>query len=186
MIETEQQRRWWFATHPGFRNNERGGPKGLAERSPAPRRQTAAAMGFNPTWGQPFLPDPLEAARRLWEWLQANNPVMINDPNSEQMRKAAQWAAKAAEIAQQIAAGHAYGKHVVKQDEFPWIKSREELRDFIAGIMRKPTAWRPLENGRSAYWDGKTGTVVVRDPHHPDGGTAFRPPDGKVRYNRLK
>jgi hypothetical protein len=80
MIETEQQRRWWFATHPEFRNNERGGPSGPAERSPTPRWQTAAAVGFNPYRSQPILPGPIDAVRRLWEWLQANNPVMINDP----------------------------------------------------------------------------------------------------------
>jgi hypothetical protein len=132
------------------------------------------------------LPDPFDAVRRLWEWLQYNNPVLTNDPTREEINKALQWAAKATEIAELIAAGHAYKKHVLEQDEFPWIEGREEFRDFIAGIMRKPTAWRPLENGRSAYWDGKTGTIVIHNPRDPDGGTAFRPPDGKARYNRLK
>ena len=144
-------------------------------------------MGFVANWGQPILPDPFDAARRMWEWLQYNNPVMINDPNSEQMKKAVQWAAKAAQIAQQIAAGHAYKKHVLERDEFPWIESREEFRDFIAGIIRKPTERKPLKDGRTGFWDAKTGTIVIRDPNHPDGGTAFRLPDAKRYYNeRLK
>jgi filamentous hemagglutinin len=97
-----------------------------------------------------------------------------------------QWAAKAAEIAQQIAAGHAYDKHVVKQDEFPWIETRDEFGDFIAAIIRKPTERKPLKDGRSAYWDGKTGTVVIHNPRDRDGGTAYRPIDGKAGYDRLK
>jgi len=83
MIMTEQQRRWWFATHPEFSNRGSGDRRGPGEGSPMPEWQNPAAMGFVPNWGQPILPDPFEAARRLWEWLQANNPVMVNDPNSE-------------------------------------------------------------------------------------------------------
>ena len=182
MIETEQQRRWWFARRPELSNRGRGGQARPGDRSPAPRWQnTAMSPG---QWWSPFLPDPFEAARRLWEWLQANNPVMINDPNSEQIKKAAHWAAQAAQIARQIAAGHAYKEHVPERDEFPWIETREEFRDFIAGIIRKPTAWKPLKDGRSAYWDGKTGTIVIHNPRDPDGGTAYRGPDSKRDFNR--
>jgi filamentous hemagglutinin len=111
---------------------------------------------------------------------------VVNDPNSEQMRKAAEWAAKATEIARQIAGGHAYKKHVLEQDEFPWIETREEFRDFIAGIMRKPTSWKPLKDGRRAYLDARTGTIVIRDPNHIDGGTAYRRPDARRHFNELK
>ena len=55
--------------------------------------------------------------------------------------------------------------------------------DFIARILRNPTEKRPLKEGRSAYWDEETGTIVVRDPKHPDGGTAFRPKTGKRYYH---
>ena len=51
--------------------------------------------------------------------------------------------------------------------------------DLIARILRNPAEWKPLKEGRSAYWDEETGTIVVRDPKHPDGGTAFRPKTGK-------
>lgn len=187
MNMTEQQRRWWFATHPEFRNRGSGTQRGPEQRSPMPGWQNPAVMGLVPNWGQPILPDPFDAAHRMWEWLQYNNPVMTNDPTSEEMRKALQWAGKAAEIAELIAAGHTYKKHVLEQDEFPWIESREEFRDFIAGIVRKPTASKSLRDGRTGFWDRKTGTIVVHDPNHPDGGTAFRRRDAERYYNeRLK
>jgi len=100
------------------------------------------------------------------------------------MRKAAQWAAKAAQMAQQIAQGHAYKEHVLKQDEFPWIETREQFRDFIAGIVRKPSAWKPLRDGRTGFLDRRTGTIVIRDPNHPDGGAAFRRPDAERFFNK--
>lgn len=35
---------------------------------------------------------------------------------------------------------------------------------------------RTLGGGRTAFW--RDGTVVVRNPRAPDGGTAFQPTDG--------
>jgi hypothetical protein len=101
----------------------------------------------------------------------------------ERTKKALDWAEKIARIAEQISAGHAFKKHVVEQDEFPGVKSRQDFRDLIAKILKNPTEWKRLEGGRSAYWDKETGTVVVRDPRHPDGGTAFRPDRGKRYYD---
>ena len=117
-------------------------------------------------------------------------PVIIGGhgrkPFPFSMRKAAQWAAKAAEIAQQIAAGHAYKDHVLKQEEFPWIESRGEFADFIEGIIRKPTARKSLKDGRTGFWDGKTGTIVIHNPRDPDGGTAYRSTNSKRDFNRLR
>ena len=102
---------------------------------------------------------------------------------NEQTKKALDRAAKIAEIAEQIAAGHAYDKHVVEKRDFPWIRSRQDFRDSIARVMRNPTERKPLRGGRSAYWHEESGTIVVRNPRDPDGGTAFRPPDGKYYYD---
>ncbi len=123
--------------------------------------------------------------RRLLDYLQQNNPLLMDDRDrtSERMRKALDRAVEIARIAEQIAGGHAYDKHVVEQHKYPRVKSREDFRKLIMRILKNPTEWKPLEGGRSAYWDGETGTVVVRDPRHPDGGTAFRPRDGKYYYD---
>jgi hypothetical protein len=42
---------------------------------------------------------------------------------------------------------------------------------------------RVLSGGRTAYWSD--GTVVIRNPGAPDGGTAFRPTSGHDYFLRL-
>jgi hypothetical protein len=39
---------------------------------------------------------------------------------------------------------------------------------------------RALSGARTAYW--KDGTVVIRNPKDPDGGTAFVPSDGYTYF----
>jgi hypothetical protein len=135
--------------------------------------------------GPPTVSDIVAAVRRALNYLQQNNPLLMDDRDQlrERTEKALDRAARIARIAEQIAAGHAYDKHVVEQNEFPWLKSRQDFRELITRILRNPTERRRLEGGRSAYWDEGTGTVVVRDPRHPDGGTAFRPQRGKWYYD---
>lgn len=50
--------------------------------------------------------------------------------------------------------------------------------------MNNPSAFRELRNGRSAFWDDATGTVVIRNPSAADGGTAFRPRNGRSYFGR--
>ena len=45
---------------------------------------------------------------------------------------------------------------------------------------------KQLSKGRSAYWNDQEKMVVIRDPKSPDGGTAFRPTNGKAYFNNLK
>lgn len=53
--------------------------------------------------------------------------------------------------------------------------------------MKNPTEVKSLERGRFGYWDDASGTVVVEDPGATDGGSAFRPPNGKDYFdNELK
>jgi len=93
-------------------------------------------------------------------------------------------------IAEEISGGHAFGKHVLTQGEFPgWIRTRAQFQQHVESVLNNPTAVRQLSGGRTAYWHEPTGTVVIRNPRAVDGGTAFQPRDG-VRYfndpNRLK
>ena len=37
-----------------------------------------------------------------------------------------------------------------------------------------------------AIWDDKSGTVVIRNPKDPDGGTAFRPTLVKTYFDKQK
>lgn len=71
--------------------------------------------------------------------------------------------------AQEIAGGHAFGKHAA---EFGF-KTRSQMASHIEKVMAKPTMMRNLTNGRTAFWDSVTGSVIIRNPSAVDGGTAF-------------
>ncbi|MBX3373176.1 MAG: hypothetical protein KF817_05020 [Phycisphaeraceae bacterium] len=79
--------------------------------------------------------------------------------------------------AQEIAGGHAFGKHAGEFADLG-IQTRQQFASHIENIMNYPSATRALSNGRTAFWDNATGTVVIRNPSAVDGGTAFRPTTG--------
>jgi filamentous hemagglutinin len=85
-------------------------------------------------------------------------------------------------IAEEISGGHAFTKHVINQCEFPGF-SQSQFEGHLRGILNNPsTEVKPLTQGRTGYWDNTSGTVIVRDPFHKDGGTAFRPGNGIVYF----
>jgi RHS repeat-associated protein len=88
--------------------------------------------------------------------------------------------------AAQIASGHAYQKHVIDQGEFGNI-TRSDFAKHIQKVMQgaKGANKRSLKRDRTAYWDDASGTVVIRDPHSVDGGTALRPKDGRAYFEDL-
>lgn len=90
-------------------------------------------------------------------------------------------------LANQIATGHAFGKHVVQKQEFAkyGITNVQQFKRHIERIIRKPSSTRDLSDGRSAYWDDATGTVVIRNPKDIDGGTAFIPLNGRAYFEGL-
>jgi len=241
LIETDQQRRWWFATHPEF-SSSRGGQKSKhygdededsdrpspafvdawvdkrlkhekddffiellkeekfwygtesAPKTPAfkhallggdlgtARSDNAQVKG---SFRLPTVPNPVDTVRDMLDYFGRNHPVFMSDPNrpSERLTKALRDAAEIARVAEQIARGHAYEKHVVEQDEYSEVVGRKQFQNLIQRILSNPTEWKPLRGGRSAYWDKETGTVVIRDPRDPDGGTAFRQHTGKKYYD---
>jgi hypothetical protein len=93
-------------------------------------------------------------------------------------------------LGQIIASGHAFAKHVIKKQEFKsfGITTPDQFAKHIDHVVRnaKGANVRHLSNGRSAYWDDASGTVVIRDPKSADGGTAMRPTAGKKYFHGLK
>jgi len=84
--------------------------------------------------------------------------------------------------ATQIAQGHAWAKH---QGEFPgWDQGKFE--STVNETMQNPDEVRTLSNNRTAYWNSKENMVVIKDPANADGGTAFRPTNGKAYFDGLK
>ena len=86
------------------------------------------------------------------------------------------------QIARWMAGGHSWDEHMA---DFPWIRNRDDFAHFLENIIEHPGAEKNLSNGRKAYWDYKSETVVIVNPHDPDLGTAFRPHDGKSYFDRL-
>lgn len=90
-----------------------------------------------------------------------------------------------AQIADRIAGGHAFEKHVIKEGQYGNI-TRSEFADHIQAVVDNPTMSRSLSGGRSAHFDEASGTVVIRNPKAGDWGTAFVPKDPLKYFNGLR
>lgn len=89
-------------------------------------------------------------------------------------------------IARAIAEGHAYEKHVIEEKLFPEVKTRDDFIDVVGKVLANPTHHRALENDREAFFDRKSNTIVIYNPHARDRGTCFRPRAGLDYYRNLK
>jgi hypothetical protein len=89
-------------------------------------------------------------------------------------------------IAKAIAMGHSYEKHVIGEKQFPDVKSTEDFVELIASVLANPTHHRKLENNREAYFDNRSNTIIIYNPHARDKGTCFRPRAGVKYFEGLK
>ena len=86
--------------------------------------------------------------------------------------------------ANNIANGHAFPDH---RNEFPGVNTREDYAQVIDGVINNATDTRlDLNNGRRAYWDDLSQTLVVIDPQDADNGTAYKPDRGKQEFDELE
>ncbi|THD41673.1 hypothetical protein ERD95_23750, partial [Enterobacteriaceae bacterium ML5] len=78
--------------------------------------------------------------------------------------------------AQEIANGHAFEKHVLQRGEFNalGIRTRAQFEQHVENVINNPTDVRYYNDGRVAYLDSTTRTVVIRNPGKGES-TAFRP-----------
>lgn len=79
--------------------------------------------------------------------------------------------------AEQISSGHAFEKHVLNQGEFQGlgIRTRGQFAEHIENVLTNPSDVRYYSDGRAAYLQRSSSTVVIRDPARE--GTAFQPQD---------
>jgi len=82
--------------------------------------------------------------------------------------------------AEQIAKGHAWEKHVLgnggprgREYDDLGFSTPEQFADHVEGVMNNPTSAGRLSNGRSYSFDEETGTLVIEDLKHIDGGRHF-------------
>lgn len=114
--------------------------------------------------------------------------MALSEVGGRKLGKFLGWAFRFVRVssgAARIAAGHAFAKHI---GEFAslGIKTERQFARHIDAIMADPTAVRVLARDRTAFWDGATGTLVIRDANSVDGGTAFIPKRGIDYFNELQ
>ncbi len=101
-------------------------------------------------------------------------------------------------VAEKIANGHAYDKHILGQPhgrgpnrqvprEFPGaMRTRKQFQDHIEKVMNDPKApSKALPPNRTAYWDDEYGATIIKHPSSKDGGTMFQPKNGRNYFDRL-
>jgi hypothetical protein len=126
----------------------------------------------------------LAAAALLTASLLVTSARADDDPKKD--KKPKEPTAAQLKIAKAIAMGHSYDKHVVGEKLFPEVKNRDEFTELIAKVLANPTHHRELENDREAYFDKKSNTIVIYNPHARDKGTCFRPRAGLKYFEGLK
>uniref|UniRef100_UPI003527300E VENN motif pre-toxin domain-containing protein n=1 Tax=Xanthomonas sacchari TaxID=56458 RepID=UPI003527300E len=88
-------------------------------------------------------------------------------------------------IAEEVANGHAYQKHVVERGEFIdiGVTTKKQFQDFIENIVADPTIERrQAVDGTTYYLDYSTKTIVIRGRRGE--ATAFRPDVGGVGWEK--
>jgi hypothetical protein len=100
------------------------------------------------------------------------------------------------EVAEKIAHGHSWGKHrsefapgvVIAGLAMPASVQVTNVKEFESHILSTVSSStnKSLSNGRRAFWDYSTGTIVFYDPYNKDCGTAFRPTAGKQYFDRQR
>jgi hypothetical protein len=82
-------------------------------------------------------------------------------------------------IAEEVANGHAYVKHVVEGEEFAslGVRTKQQYKDFVEAIVSNPaTEKRYAVDGTTFYLDKTSKTIVIRGARGE--ATAFRPDFG--------
>ncbi|MEA3087233.1 MAG: hypothetical protein QOC89_4930 [Paraburkholderia sp.] len=132
---------------------------------------------YDPETGRFVSQDPVGLAGGVNLYAYAANPVGWIDPLG-----------LACGLANQIAGGHSFEKHVLQQGEYIGlgIRTRAQFAGLVDDVINNPTYTRSLSNGRTAYWSDTFGTVVIHNPRAVDGGTAFRPSRGINYFNGLR
>jgi hypothetical protein len=87
-------------------------------------------------------------------------------------------------LAEEVASGHAYQKHVIERREFAdlGISTKNQFQDFIEKIVSDPAIDRRQSvDGTMYYLDNSTKTIVIRGQRGE--ATAFRPDQGGVGWD---
>ena len=132
-------------------------------------REEAIALNGKP---QPGAPPPAQAQPKTPPAPPRPNPLV---PTPRPMPVDAEFRS----MGQKIAHGHAFARYGF---DFGF-KSEAEMADHIDRVLGHPDAVK-FRGSRSFYWDEATRSVVILDDYLLDGGTAFKPFDGRAFFDK--
>ncbi|HEX8558037.1 MAG TPA: PAAR-like protein [Pyrinomonadaceae bacterium] len=145
------------------------------------RELSTAERIFGAIPGSKYLKRGGEGVGAGWRRVRGGGDGAADRAGREAAERASREAAE--RESRRIASGHAWKKH---RDQFPELRDEEEFAKHINNIMQNPSAVRTdLGGGRRAYWDERSRTVVITNPKDPDGGTTFKPKNGKKYFDDL-
>lgn len=87
------------------------------------------------------------------------------------------------DLADDIANGHAWDKHVIDENLFPDITTKPEFAALLRDVMANPDGTKNLARGRKCYI--KDNIVLITDPGSRDKGTCFTNHDPAAKMARL-
>jgi hypothetical protein len=108
-----------------------------------------------------------------------NNPPKINTPTNS-TASGANGAKLNKQLTLDEAVDHSFDKHVLKQGEFSGlgIRTKDQLRSHAENVLNNPSSIRYHKNGKIAYIQESTGTVLIKSPVGSSGqSTVFQPKD---------
>jgi RHS repeat-associated protein len=86
----------------------------------------------------------------------------------------------ASALARDVAAGHAFEKHVVQRGEFPMVTDRDTFATGVERVITSPeTIVRDLQGNRTGFYHSPSNTLVITKPGAE--GTMFRP-EQEMKY----
>lgn len=107
---------------------------------------------------------------------------LMMDAHGAIQRGPKQAAMNVDKVAESIASGHSFTKHVVEEKQFPEVSTKAKFGKLVSDVMFWGTN-RNLADGRIAYWRGDT--IVIYNPNDKDLGTCFKPEQGQSYYDNL-
>ena len=178
---------------PGFRPI----PAGLLRPAYPVRRDPQIAQGDEDERELEETRDPLAEVRQA-QWDARIDMLRRLDPSNRNLVYAGPPGAPSPEavarldaevrnvterVAAKIANGHAWARHAA---EFPELSSRSQFAGVIERVIANPSSIvRELADGRTAFYESSTNTLVIANPNAPDLGTGFKPADGRNYVDKL-
>lgn len=83
-------------------------------------------------------------------------------------------------LGERLSQGHGYDEH---HAQFGDGVTRQQYADIASGIIAQPDEARVLPRDRAGFWSDQHQAAVFLDERSEDGGTMFKPDNGKAYFD---